>query len=41
MPGTTPEAVVGILRGFDFNVTADCVRVSEPIESPEIKAAVL
>lgn len=40
MPGTTPEAIVGILRGFGFNLTADCVRIPKPMVLSELKATV-
>jgi hypothetical protein len=40
VPGTTPEAIVGILRGFGFNITADCVRIPKSMASSEPKATV-
>ncbi|KFZ24279.1 hypothetical protein V502_01238, partial [Pseudogymnoascus sp. VKM F-4520 (FW-2644)] len=36
VPGTTPEAIVDILRGFGFNLTADCVRVSTSMVSVKV-----
>ena len=40
MPGTTPEALVGILHEFGFNITTDCVRIHRPMESLEPKVTV-
>lgn len=40
MQGTTSEGVVDILRGFGFNITADCVRIPESGLLSEQKATV-
>jgi len=40
VPGTTPEALVGILHEFGFNITTDCVRIHRPMESLEPKVTV-
>lgn len=40
MPGTTPEAIVDILRGLGFNLNVDCVRIPEYTASSETKATV-
>ena len=38
VPGTTPEAIIGILNGLGFNLTIDCVRIPRHAASSETKA---